>query len=112
MGKDKLVELGLDTFGDVTETRDGELVSQAQAIRDVIAEGVLADEVGVDFFGVGEHHRADFAVSSPEMVLASIASTTERIKLGSAVTVLSSDDPCGSINVLPLSTRRRTAGPR
>jgi probable LLM family oxidoreductase len=92
-GKDKVVELGLDTFGDVTETRDGELVSQAQAIRDVIAEGVLADEVGVDFFGVGEHHRADFAVSSPEMVLASIASQTERIKLGSAVTVLSSDDP-------------------
>jgi len=93
VGKDKVVELGLDTFGDVTETRDGELVSQAQAIRDVIAEGVLADEVGVDFFGVGEHHRADFAVSSPEMVLASIASSTERIKLGSAVTVLSSDDP-------------------
>jgi probable LLM family oxidoreductase len=93
VGQDKVVELGLDTFGDVTETQDGELVSQAQAIRDVIAEGVLADEVGVDFFGVGEHHRADFAVSSPEMVLASIASTTERIKLGSAVTVLSSDDP-------------------
>ena len=93
VSEDKVVELGLDTFGDVTETRDGELVSQAQAIRDVIAEGVLADEVGVDFFGVGEHHRADFAVSSPEMVLASIASSTERIRLGSAVTVLSSDDP-------------------
>src|ERR1700689_412469 len=93
VAKNKGVELGLDTFGDATETRDGELVSQAQAIRDVIAEGVLADEVGVDFFGVGEHHRPDFAVSSPEMVLASIASRTERIKLGSAVTVLSSDDP-------------------
>ncbi len=93
MAKDKVVELGLDTFGDVTETADGELGSQAQTIRDVIAEGVLADEVGVDFFGVGEHHRADFAVSSPEMVLASIASRTEKIRLGSAVTVLSSDDP-------------------
>ena len=93
MAKDKVVELGLDTFGDVTEMSDGELGSQAQTIRDVIAEGVLADEVGIDFFGVGEHHRADFAVSSPEMVLASIASRTENIRLGSAVTVLSSDDP-------------------
>jgi alkanesulfonate monooxygenase SsuD/methylene tetrahydromethanopterin reductase-like flavin-dependent oxidoreductase (luciferase family) len=93
VANDKVVELGLDTFGDVTETGDGELGSQAQTIRDVIAEGVLADEVGVDFFGVGEHHRPDFAVSSPEMVLASIASRTERVRLGSAVTVLSSDDP-------------------
>jgi probable LLM family oxidoreductase len=93
VARDKVVELGLDTFGDVTEAGDGELVSQAQTIRDVIAEGVLADEVGVDFFGVGEHHRADFAVSSPEMVLASIASETQKIRLGSAVTVLSSDDP-------------------
>jgi probable LLM family oxidoreductase len=93
VAKDKLVELGLDTFGDVTEAGEGELGSQAQTIRDVIAQGVLADEVGVDFFGVGEHHRADFAVSSPEMVLASIASRTEKVRLGSAVTVLSSDDP-------------------
>jgi probable LLM family oxidoreductase len=93
VAKDKVVELGLDTFGDVTEAEGGELLSQAQTIRDVIAEGVLADEVGVDFFGVGEHHRVDFAVSSPEMVLASIASGTEKIRLGSAVTVLSSDDP-------------------
>jgi probable LLM family oxidoreductase len=89
----KVVEMGLDTFGDVTEKENGELRSQAQSIRDVIAEGILADEVGVDFFGVGEHHRPDFAVSSPEMVLASIASRTEKIRLGSAVTVLSSDDP-------------------
>jgi probable LLM family oxidoreductase len=93
VAKDKVVELGLDTFGDVTETGDGALGSQAQTIRDVIAQGVLADQVGVDFFGVGEHHRADFAVSSPEMVLASIASRTATIRLGSAVTVLSSDDP-------------------
>jgi alkanesulfonate monooxygenase SsuD/methylene tetrahydromethanopterin reductase-like flavin-dependent oxidoreductase (luciferase family) len=93
VANDKVVELGLDTFGDVTETGDGVLGSQAQIIRDVIAEGILADEVGVDFFGVGEHHRPDFAVSSPEMVLASIASRTEKIRLGSAVTVLSSDDP-------------------
>ena len=63
--KDEVVELGLDTFGEVTERRDGELGTQAQTIRDVIAEGVLADEVGVDFFGVGEHDSPDFAVSSP-----------------------------------------------
>jgi probable LLM family oxidoreductase len=93
MARDNVVELGLDTFGDVTETGDGELGSQAETIRDVITQGVLADEVGVDFFGVGEHHRADFAVTSPEMVLASIASRTGKIRLGSAVTVLSSDDP-------------------
>ena len=62
-------------------------------IRNVIDEAVLADQVGVDFFGVGEHHRADFAISSPEMVLAAIAGRTRRIRLGSAVTVLSSDDP-------------------
>jgi probable LLM family oxidoreductase len=93
VSRDKTVELGLDTFGDVTEDGKGQLVSQAQTIRNVIAEGVMADEVGVDFFGVGEHHRADFAVSSPEMVLAAIASRTEKIRLGSAVTVLSSDDP-------------------
>jgi probable LLM family oxidoreductase len=62
-------------------------------LRDVLDEAVLADVVGVDFFGVGEHHRFDFAVSSPEVLLAAIASRTQRIRLGSAVTVLSSDDP-------------------
>jgi probable LLM family oxidoreductase len=87
------LELGLDAFGDVTRGDDGDLLSHAQVIRDVIDEGVLADKVGVDFFGVGEHHRADFSVSSPEMVLAAIAGRTSRIRLGSAVTVLSSDDP-------------------
>lgn len=87
------LELGLDTFGDVTRSADGSTQSQAQVIRQVVAEGVLADTVGVDFIGVGEHHRPDFAVSAPEIVLAAIASRTERIRLGSAVTVLSSDDP-------------------
>src|SRR5690606_4936654 len=61
--------------------------------REVVDEAVLADQVGVDFFGVGEHHREDFAVSAPEVVLAGIATRTSRIRLGSAVTVLSSDDP-------------------
>ena len=87
------LELGLDTFGDVTRGADGELLSHAQVIRNVVAEAVLADELGVDFIGVGEHHRPDFAISAPEIVLAAIAGQTSRIRLGSAVTVLSSDDP-------------------
>jgi probable LLM family oxidoreductase len=86
-------ELGVDTFGDVTRGDDGTLRTQAQVLRDVVAEGVLADRVGLDFFGVGEHHREDFAVSAPEVVLAAIAARTSKIRLGSAVTVLSSDDP-------------------
>ena len=86
-------EFGLDTFGDVTIGQDGEPRSHAQVIRDVIDEGVLADELGIDAFGVGEHHRPDFSVSAPEVVLAAIAGRTKRIRLGSAVTVLSSDDP-------------------
>jgi probable LLM family oxidoreductase len=84
---------GLHTFGDVTAGADGALLPQPEVIRNVVAEGVLADEVGVDFFGVGEHHRDDFAVSAPDVVLAAIAGRTSRIRLGSAVTVLSSDDP-------------------
>jgi len=87
------IELGLDTFGDITDGPDGKPLSAAQVIRNLVEEAVLADEVGVDFIGVGEHHRADFAVASPEMVLAAIASRTQRLRLGSAVTVLSSDDP-------------------
>ncbi len=87
------IELGLDTFGDVTSDSNGELLPQAEVIRNVIEEAVLADRLGIDYFGVGEHHRADFAISAPEVVLGAIAARTERIKLGSAVTVLSSDDP-------------------
>jgi probable LLM family oxidoreductase len=90
---ERTVELGIDTFGDVTVGKDGHRLSDAQVIRNVVAEGVLADAVGLDFIGVGEHHRADFAISSPETVLAAIATQTSRIRLGSAVTVLSSDDP-------------------
>jgi probable LLM family oxidoreductase len=86
-------EFGLDTFGDVTAGPDGKALTHAQVIRNVVAQGVLADEVGVDAFGVGEHHRPDFSVSAPEVVLAAIAARTKNIKLGSAVTVLSSDDP-------------------
>ncbi len=87
------IELGLDTFGDVTRGPDGRLLSDAETIRNVVDQAVLADEVGLSFFGVGEHHRPEFAVSSPEIVLAAAAARTKDIHLGTAVTVLSSDDP-------------------
>ncbi len=87
------IEFGLHTFGDVTRGPEGRLLSHAQVLRNVVDEAVLADQVGVDAFGVGEHHRDDFAISAPEAVLAAIAARTRRITLGSAVTVLSSDDP-------------------
>src|SRR5215204_7002979 len=85
--------LGIDTFGDVTLDSAAGLQTHARVLRDVIEEAVLADQVGLHAFGVGEHHRADFAISAPEVVLAAIAARTSRIRLGSAVTVLSSDDP-------------------
>ncbi|PTE19978.1 LLM class flavin-dependent oxidoreductase [Cereibacter changlensis JA139] len=87
------IELGLDTFGDVPVGADGKPMPQAQVLRNVVEEAVLADAVGVDAIGLGEHHRDDFAISSPEVILGAIAGRTKRIKLGSAVTVLSSDDP-------------------
>src|ERR1700730_12000469 len=87
------IELGLDTFGDISDGPEGGPLHAAQVIRNLVDEAVLADAVGVDFIGVGEHHRAVFAVLPPEMVFAAVASRTKRIRLGSAVTVLSSDDP-------------------
>jgi probable LLM family oxidoreductase len=87
------LEFGLDTFGDVTNDASGAALPHAQVIRNLVEEAALADELGIDFIGLGEHHRADFAISSPEVVLAAIAARTRRIRLGSAVTVLSSDDP-------------------
>ena len=87
------IQLGLDTFGDVTIDERGNLLAQPQVIRNVVEEGALADQVGVDFIGVGEHHRPDLAISAPEVVLAAIAARTRQIHLGSSVTVLSTDDP-------------------
>src|SRR6201992_891696 len=87
------LEFGLDTFGDVTRDAAGTHIPHAQVIRDVVEQAVLADELGIDAIGLGEHHRADFAISAPEVALAAIAARTKRIRLGSAVTVLSSDDP-------------------
>lgn len=86
-------QLGLHTFGDVTVDAAGQKLTHARVIRNIVDEAALADELGVAFFGVGEHHRADFAVSAPEVVLSAIAARTSQIHLGSAVTVLSSDDP-------------------
>ena len=87
------LELGLDTFGDVTMDANGRMKDMATVLRDLVDQAKLADEVGVDAITVGEHHRDDFAVSAPSTVLAGIATVTSRIKLASGVTVLSSDDP-------------------
>lgn len=84
---------GLDSFGDLPVDDEGKLFSHAAAIRQVVEEAILADELGVDVIALGEHHRSDFSISSPETVLAGIATKTKRIKLASGVTVLSSDDP-------------------
>lgn len=85
--------LGLDSFGDVTVDDNGNPVHPAQVLRDVVDQAVLADELGIDAITLGEHHRDDFAISSPEIVLAAIAARTHNILLGTGVTVLSSDDP-------------------
>ena len=87
------LELGLDTFGDIANGPDGAPLHPATVIREVLAEGELADRLGLDFFGVGEHHRDDYAVSAPDVLLAGLAGRTEHIRLGTSVTVLSSDDP-------------------
>jgi len=82
------MEFGLATFADLSPE-----VGPEQRMRDLLEEARLADELGLDVFGLGEHHREDYLVSSPATVLAAIAMKTERIRLSSAVTVLSSDDP-------------------
>ena len=87
------IELGLDTFGDVTKDVMGQDLAMDHVLRNVVAEAVLADQVGVNFIGLGEHHRSDFAISAPEILLAAIAGQTKNIRLGTAVTVLSTDDP-------------------
>ncbi|RLV55126.1 LLM class flavin-dependent oxidoreductase [Aeromicrobium phragmitis] len=87
------MELGLDTFGDISTGPGGTMRRHAEVLREVVDQAVLADQVGLDFIGLGEHHRDDFAITAPDVVLATIAGRTERIRLGSAVTVLSSDDP-------------------
>jgi probable LLM family oxidoreductase len=85
--------LGLDTFGDVTHDQQDRPLSHAQTIRNVVEQGVLAEQAGADFFGIGEHHTDDFPMPAADVVLGAIAARTTRMHLGSAVTVLSSDDP-------------------
>ena len=87
------MELGVSTFADVRPPPGGEPVDPGRRLQEVLAEAELAERVGLDVFGVGEHHRPDFAVSAPAVVLAAVAARTERIRLTSTVTVLSSDDP-------------------
>lgn len=88
------MELGITTFVETTpDPVTGKMISHGERIREVIEEMELADKVGLDVYGIGEHHRADFAVSAPEVVLAAGAARTKNIRLTSAVTVLSSDDP-------------------
>src|SRR5947199_4819697 len=82
------MELGLATFADLSSG-----VSPEQRMRDLLEEAQLADELGLDVFAIGEHHRPDYLISSPAVALAAAAAITERIRLSSAVTVLSSDDP-------------------
>ncbi|WP_226002283.1 LLM class flavin-dependent oxidoreductase [Paenibacillus sp. BJ-4] len=88
------MEIGISTFVETTpDPQTGEVISHAQRIREVVEEIVLADRVGLDVYGVGEHHRKDYAASAPAVILAAAAAQTQRIRLTSAVTVLSSDDP-------------------
>jgi probable LLM family oxidoreductase len=87
------LKFGLDTFGDIPVDDSGAPVTAAAAIRQVVDEAVLADQIGVDAIALGEHHRPEYSISTPETVLAGIATQTSNIKLGSGVTVLSSDDP-------------------
>lgn len=90
---EKKLEFGLDTFGDLAYTYAGKAMNGAETLRQLMKEVKLADSLGIDIFALGEHHRAEFAVSSPEVVLGAMAAVTQNIKLGTAVTVLSSDDP-------------------
>ncbi len=93
MNKERKIKYGLDTFGDMNVDAAGNPQSAGQVIRDLVAQAVLADELGLDAFNVGEHHRDDFSISAPDTVLAGIATVTKNITLGTGVTVLSSEDP-------------------
>lgn len=88
-----MIELGISTFGETTPLADGSLYSHDERIRQLVAEIELADKVGLDVYGIGEHHREDFAVSAPEIVLAAGAVNTKKIRLTSAVSIISSMDP-------------------
>lgn len=88
------IKFGLDTFGDVArDSETGERISYEESIRNMVEEGKLAEQVGVDILALGVHHREEYSISSPEIILAALATVTSKITLGTGVTVLSSDDP-------------------
>ena len=87
------MELGIGMFGDLHITKNGDIQPTGQRLQELIEEIKLMDETGLDFYGIGEHHRPDYAVSVPEIILAAAATVTKNIKLGSAVSVISSSDP-------------------
>lgn len=95
MAEDKrIMEIGISTFLETTpDPVTGQTISHAERLREAVEEIVLADQVGLDVYGIGEHHRKDYAGSAPAVILAAAAATTKRIRLTSAVSVLSSDDP-------------------
>ena len=88
------MQIGVDSFVETTpDAATGSTITQVDRVRDLLEEIQLADEVGLDVFGIGEHHRKEFVASAPAVILAAAAAVTKRIILSSAVTVLSSDDP-------------------
>src|SRR4026207_1607483 len=87
------MELGIGMFGDLHIDKSGTIQPAGQRLKELIEEIKLMDETGLDFYGIGEHHRPDYAVSTPEIIIAAAATVTKTIKLGSAVSVLSSSDP-------------------
>ena len=103
------LEFGLDTFLPVTVDEAGLPISGDQVIRNTVQEAVLADAVGIDSFNIGEHYRTEFMDSAGHVILAAIASRTERIRLGTAVTVLALRPRCGCTPTSPRSTPFRTA---
>src|SRR6185369_1180650 len=105
-----MLEFGLDTFMPVTDDGHGQAVRGDQVVRDTIEEAVLAEAVGIDSYNIGEHYRPEFMDSANHVVLAAIAGQTERIRLGTAVTVLSTQDPVRVYTDFPRSTRSPAAG--
>lgn len=88
------IKFGLDTFGDLAvNDTTGEVITYAESIRNIVQEGILAEQVGIDVFALGEHHRHEYSISAPDTILAALATVTNKITLGTAVTVLSSEDP-------------------
>ena len=84
---------GIETFGDIGYDNNHQLMNAPEALEQLISEAKLADQLGIDIIGLGEHHRSEYVISSPEVVLTAMAMVTKNIKLGTAVSVLSSDDP-------------------